>query len=42
MSDIAHREEYSNLISSIQVLENELAGLVLERDELIYHVCPKI
>lgn len=42
MSDIAQNEEYNNIISTLQALETELAGLVLERDELIYHVCPKI
>ena len=42
MSEITQSHEYNELISSIQALETELAELVLKRDELLYHVCPRL
>ena len=42
MNDIARNQEFDRLVSLIQELEAELAGLVLERDNLLYHVCPKL
>ncbi len=42
MNEIARSPEFDNLLSSVQELEAELAGLVYERDELLYHVCPKL
>jgi len=42
MNDIARSPEYDDLLSLIQQLEAELAEFVHDRDELIYHVCPKL
>ena len=42
MAEIIRTPEYENLVFSVQYLENELAGLVHERDKLLFHVCPKI
>ncbi|MDR2965977.1 MAG: hypothetical protein LBU88_09400 [Treponema sp.] len=42
MSEISRNKEYEELIFSIQELETELASLVYERDNLLYHTCPQI
>jgi len=42
MNEIARNQEFDSLLSSVQELETELAGLVYERDKLLYHVCPKL
>jgi hypothetical protein len=42
MSDIIINPEFNDLLSSVQKLETELADLVYERDQLLYHVCPKL
>jgi hypothetical protein len=42
MAEIIRNPEYEKLVSSVYELENELAKLVHERDELLFHVCPKI
>jgi len=42
MNEIARNPEYDSLLSTVQELETELADLVYERDELLYHVCPKL
>ena len=42
MADIIKNPEFDKLVLAIQKLETELAALVLDRDSLLYHVCPKL
>ena len=42
MNHLTPHPEFQALLSSIQLLETELSDLVYERDNLNYHVCPKI
>gem|GEM_PF-4105924 len=42
MNHLTPHPEYQSILTSIQALENELSKLVFERDNLIYHMCPKI
>jgi hypothetical protein len=42
MNHLTPYPEFQALLSSIQSLETELSDLVYERDNLNYHVCPKI
>ena len=42
MNEIIRNQEYDDLISSMQELETELAILVYDRDQLLYHICPKL
>lgn len=42
MSDIILSPEYEALKSKIDKLNKDLTALIMERDELIYHICPGI
>jgi hypothetical protein len=42
MAEIIRNPEYEKLLASVYELEDELAGLVHERDKLLFHICPKI
>ena len=42
MNEIGKNQEYDDLIFSIKEAETKLADLVYDRDQLIYHICPKI
>ncbi|MDR2510800.1 MAG: hypothetical protein LBC77_09180, partial [Spirochaetaceae bacterium] len=42
MAEIIRSPEYEKLVSSVYELEEELAGLLHERDQLLFHICPKI
>lgn len=42
MSDIVLSPEYEALKSEIDKLNKDLTALIMERDELIYHICPGI
>ena len=42
MNDLTKNPEFEKLVSSIKALETELAELVHERDELLFHICPKL
>jgi len=42
MNDLTPHPDFIALITEIQQLEDELAELVNERDELLFHICPKL
>ena len=42
MNEISKNFEFEKLVFSVQELEAELASLVYDRDQLLYHICPKI
>lgn len=42
MSDIILSPEYENLRNEIDKLHKDLTALIMEKDELVYHICPSI
>lgn len=42
MSDIILSPEYESLQKEIEKLNHDLSAVLFEKDELIYHICPKI
>lgn len=42
MSDIILSPEYENLRNEIDKLHKDLTALIMEKDEMVYHICPSI
>ena len=42
MNDIVVSDEYNKIREEIKLLMQEMAALLMERDELLYHICPEL
>lgn len=42
MNEIVVSDEYNKIREEIKLLMQEMAALLMERDELLYHICPEL